>query len=229
MQHKKGPYKQVTLVRLTHEYARSDASRDNFLRFFFQQTQISYESSESNLLRSYDYGPQLTAFADTLVENFFLPCKITLILKSTLLKLSHLVKASTKKTPQPSLATLSELQSAQSPVGTTQRLVSLKGDCFIRDRHRCVVSRTFDDGEAMRRVVCDGDDEAHDDEGNLLKDESGTFVPLEVAHIIPHSLMNVGSGMLELVFSTYLYAGLNFAGIYQRLKSFIRPSTNPIL
>lgn len=38
------PYKQITLVRLTYEYARSEASRDNFLRFFFQQTKISSDS-----------------------------------------------------------------------------------------------------------------------------------------------------------------------------------------
>jgi hypothetical protein len=35
LQHSKGSYKQVTLVRLTYEYARSEVSRDNFLRFFF--------------------------------------------------------------------------------------------------------------------------------------------------------------------------------------------------
>lgn len=38
LQHSKGSYKQITLVGLTYEYARSEASRDTFLRFFFQQT-----------------------------------------------------------------------------------------------------------------------------------------------------------------------------------------------
>jgi hypothetical protein len=51
----------------------------------------------------------------------------------------------------------------------------------------------------MRRVGRDGEEKAQDDDGKLLKDEGGTFTPLEVAHIIPHSLMTVQSGMLELV------------------------------
>jgi len=51
----------------------------------------------------------------------------------------------------------------------------------------------------MRRVGRDGEEKAQDDDGKFLKDEGGTFAPLEVAHIIPHSLMTVQSGMLELV------------------------------
>lgn len=111
----------------------------------------------------------------------------------------RLVKASTRKTPQPSPATLSDLRSPQSLTGTTQRLASLRRDCLIRDRHRCVISRTFDRDEAVRRVSRDGDDNAQDDEGNLLHKESGTFAPLEVAHIIPHSLVTVSNGTTELV------------------------------
>ena len=82
LQHNKAPYKQITLVRLTYEYARSEASRDNFLRFFFQHTQIPIEISEWELIRSRDYGPQLIAFADTLVDNFFLPRKTFRILST---------------------------------------------------------------------------------------------------------------------------------------------------
>jgi hypothetical protein len=51
----------------------------------------------------------------------------------------------------------------------------------------------------MRRVSRQGDDNAEDDDGKLLKEESGTFVPLEVAHIIPHSIMTFSSGKTELV------------------------------
>src|SRR5436305_8462077 len=69
------PYKQITLVRLTYEYARSEASRDNFLRFFFQYTQIPTDASQSESITTSDYGPRLIAFAETLIENFFLPCK----------------------------------------------------------------------------------------------------------------------------------------------------------
>jgi len=109
------------------------------------------------------------------------------------------VKASTKRTPQPSPATLSGIQSPHSSVGTSQRLANLRRDFLTRDRYRCVISRTFDDGEAMRRVARNGDEEARDDDGNLLKNEGGTFAPLEVAHIILHSLTTVRSGKLELV------------------------------
>ena len=69
----KGSYKPITLVRLTYKYARSEASRDNFLHFFFRHTQIPIKISEWELVRSSDHRLQLIAFADTLVENFFLP------------------------------------------------------------------------------------------------------------------------------------------------------------
>ena len=101
------------------------------------------------------------------------------------------MKASTRKTPQPSPATLSGLRSTQLPAAPTQRLATLRRDSFIRDRHRCVISGKFDHVEAEKRVARDGDEEAQDDDGNLLKDEGGIFAPLEVAHIIPHSLMTV--------------------------------------
>lgn len=195
------PYKQITLVRLTYVYARSEASRDNFLRFFFQQTKISSDSSPSGSIPASEYAPRLIAFAQTLFENFFLPCKTILIRVDSRhpLTMCQSIKAATRKTPQPSPATVSDIQSAQSLAGTTQRLATLRRDCLIRDRYRCVISRTFDRDEAMRRVSRDGDYNAQDDEGNLLSEESGTFAPLEVAHIIPHPLMTFPSGKTELV------------------------------
>ena len=69
------PYKQVTLVRLTYQYARSEASRDNFLHFFFEHTQIPTDASRSEPISTSEYGQRLIAFAETLIENFFLPCK----------------------------------------------------------------------------------------------------------------------------------------------------------
>lgn len=78
-------------------------------------------------------------------------------------------------------------------------MAALREDCLIRDRHRCVISCKFDDAEAVKRVEHEGDNKAKDDDGHLLKDEAGTFAPLEVAHILPHSLMNVSSGKTELV------------------------------
>ncbi|KIW39839.1 uncharacterized protein PV06_08413 [Exophiala oligosperma] len=173
------PYKHVTLVRLTYEYARSETSRDNFLHFFFEHTQIPMDDSLSRSVPTVDYEPQLIAFAETLFENFFLP-------------------SSTRKTPQPSPAALSDLQSAQNLTGTTRRLANLRRDCLIRDRHRCVISRSFDRKEAARRVTQDGTGEACDDEGILLGETGNTIATLEVAHIIPHSLMNVSVGEQNL-------------------------------
>jgi hypothetical protein len=69
------PYKQVTLVRLTYEYALSQPSRDHFLQFFFQHTQIPIEASAFELIPIGEYRPLLVAFAETLLENFFLPRK----------------------------------------------------------------------------------------------------------------------------------------------------------
>ena len=51
----------------------------------------------------------------------------------------------------------------------------------------------------MRRVAQDGPHDAQDDQGIPLRDESNTFATLEVAHIIPHSLMTLSSGEQELV------------------------------
>jgi hypothetical protein len=77
LQPSKGPYKQITLVRLTYQYARSEASRDNYLRFFFQHTDIPTKISDWEQVRSNNYGPQIIAFAELLVQNFFLPRKIS--------------------------------------------------------------------------------------------------------------------------------------------------------
>jgi len=112
------------------------------------------------------------------------------------------VKASSRKTPQPSPISLSEAQSSPYIAGTTgitQRVAALRGECLKRDRHRCVISGRFDNAEALKRVQRNGDDEAKDDDGHKLKREVGTFIPLEVAHILLYSLMNVGSGEGELV------------------------------
>lgn len=100
------------------------------------------------------------------------------------------MKASTKKTPQPSPASHSAVQEAQGQcgqqsVGTGPRLSALRRECLIRDRHRCVVSRAFDQAEAFKRR--NDPDGLRDDEGNLLENGSTKLEALEVAHILPHS------------------------------------------
>lgn len=104
-----------------------------------------------------------------------------------------------KKTPQPSPAYHSATQTtragAQNVIGTLARLKTLRGDCLQRDRHRCVISRRFDQDQALLRWQKSGAN-AQDDDGNPLADES--FDSLEVAHILPHSLMKTNTN-LELV------------------------------
>lgn len=75
-QDNKTAFKPVTLVHLTFEYSRSEASRDNFLRFFFWHIQIPIDRSEWEISRARDCHTLLNSFADLLVEKFFLPCEM---------------------------------------------------------------------------------------------------------------------------------------------------------
>jgi len=70
-----GSYKPITLIRLTYEYALSQTSKDKFLQFFFQHMQMPVDVSMEELRHICVSKPQLTAFADILIKNFFLPCK----------------------------------------------------------------------------------------------------------------------------------------------------------
>ncbi|KAJ4171733.1 hypothetical protein NW754_000312 [Fusarium falciforme] len=178
-------YDRVKLVRLTYEYARSEESKGNFLRAFFESAGLPIDADEDIDLCNADRQAKLRDsffnFAEYLFENFFLP-----------------LKSSTKKTPQPSPASHSAVQRAQGEgrnfLGTPERVSALRGACLIRDRHRCVITRRFDDTEALRRM----DDAsrhgvvAKDDDGNSLEEEE-VFGTLEVAHILPHSLTQVNA------------------------------------
>jgi hypothetical protein len=64
-----------------------------------------------------------------------------------------------------------------------------------------VITRIFDIREAKARSDRDGS-EAKDDDDNLLDNEQEEPVPLEVAHIIPHSLLQANAGGNELVCAT---------------------------
>jgi hypothetical protein len=103
---------------------------------------------------------------------------------------ADLVKASARKTPQPTPGPLSGDQASEQVIGTTQRLSNLRRDCLIRDHHRCVISHKFDIREGEKRAKRDGDN-ARDDDGQLLKHDKGGAEFLEVAHILPHSLTSL--------------------------------------
>ncbi|KAK4245794.1 hypothetical protein C7999DRAFT_33794 [Corynascus novoguineensis] len=174
-------YNRSRLIRLTYDYARSPLSQDNFLRAFFGSLELSMDGDEAldEAIQSKFFN-----FADYLVNNFFLP-----------------LKASSRQTPQPSPAfhsAITRLQGGVEFVGTKERISALRGACLTRDRHRCVVTRRFDRTEALERVARARDD-AKDDDGNLLRNEQpGSLEPLEVSHILPHSLTTLGHGEGEL-------------------------------
>ncbi|KAI1318487.1 hypothetical protein F5Y16DRAFT_406297 [Xylariaceae sp. FL0255] len=173
-------YEPPRLVRYTYEYALSDESRDNFLRAFFRATELSLSrqgDDDSDLDDLENLHSLFFGFASYLLDHFSYP-------------------ASTKKTPQPSPAFHSAVErvqgGAQGFVGTPDRLSQLRGSCLVRDRHRCVVTRSFDHKEARKRMQQDGDD-ARDDNGVLLLEDT-IIDELEVAHILPHSLMKADAG-----------------------------------
>lgn len=74
-------YDRVKLVRFTYEYARSEESKGNFLRAFFEffeSAGLPIDTDEdidlSDTDRQTKLRDSLFNFADYLFENFFLPC-----------------------------------------------------------------------------------------------------------------------------------------------------------
>ncbi|KAI0101768.1 hypothetical protein GGR51DRAFT_529281 [Nemania sp. FL0031] len=170
-----GDFSRPRLVRYTYTYSLSPESGDHFLRAFFKAVGLPIRGDEAFSLE--DIRSKFFEFGDYLFTNFFLP-----------------VKASTRKTPQPSPALYSAVQEAQGGgrqhyTGTGPRLSVLRRDCLTRDRHRCVISRRFDFNEAMKRRRTLGG--PRDDDGNLIANDPIEPDQLEVAHILPHSLTKV--------------------------------------
>ena len=102
------------------------------------------------------------------------------------------MKALAAKIPQHTPASFSRAQVSEAGIGTPQRVSTLRRDCLLRDRHKCVVTRKFDIQEAEDRLAKDGTN-FKDDDGESLLPESDAMAFLEVAHVIPHSLMSLTS------------------------------------
>ncbi|KAL2819861.1 hypothetical protein BDW59DRAFT_120069 [Aspergillus cavernicola] len=186
-------YKPVSLIRLMKEEV---SEKDEFLKLFYSFLQqdlleeLSLENTRSHLAGFSNWSAKDTSalrdslyrFAQYLVDNFFLP-----------------LKALAAKTPQPTPA-LSHSTISGSSIPTQHRVSTLRRDCLVRDRHRCVVTRAFDAQEVQARYRQSQHD-VKDDDGNSLIPERGTMKFLEVAHIIPHSLMSARNknGETELV------------------------------
>ncbi|KAI0395147.1 hypothetical protein F5Y17DRAFT_424636 [Xylariaceae sp. FL0594] len=174
----RSPYNRSQLIRSTYEYALSEQFQDNLLRAFFQAMTLSLDDDGD--INFDELRPKFVGFADYLLDSFFLP-----------------LKASTKETPQPTPTYHSPVQeaqgAAQDSVGSLARVAALRGECLLRDRHRCVVSRKFDLLEAEKRCKRD-DDNARDDDGNLFAGAPfDSLHCLEVAYILPHSLTNANA------------------------------------
>ncbi|KAI1157327.1 hypothetical protein F5B18DRAFT_657801 [Nemania serpens] len=185
-------YSRPRLVRSTYECSLSPESGDYFLRFFFKAVDLPIDGREP--INFGDMRAKFLDFAEYLFDNFFLP-----------------VKASTKKTPQPSPALHSAVQEAQGNggqqyTGTGPRLSVLRRDCLIRDRYCCVRSRRFDFTEAMNRRRTPGG--PRDDDDNLIANDPIEPDQFEVAHILPHSLTKANQKG-ELVHIFYLDSLLN--------------------
>ncbi|RMZ81844.1 hypothetical protein DV738_g2137, partial [Chaetothyriales sp. CBS 135597] len=167
------PFKKATLVRVTYENVGSKAS---FLRFFFDNTHIPIDGCGNQLDAASDYEARVANFADALFNHFFLP-----------------MRAASGQTPRPSPPGLLINENIENLSGTPGRVASLRRDCLRRDEHRCVITGFFDTVEAIQRRKALGD-EARDDRGIRFIDERPKCKKVEVAHILPHSLMSRPSG-----------------------------------
>lgn len=195
-------YDRPKLVGLVYRYSISQKSKDNILRAVFRALELPMEGDAVDFSTETALLLRLIGFADHLVNNFFMPCTLkrshNRVCAFTCLVLtdSVTVRASTAKTPQPTphyrSATLRS--SSKDFVGTPERLSTLRGDCLVRDKHRCVISRAYDKTRAENQAAADV---MLDDDQRPIKD--GKFAYLEVAHIMPHSLVQVGSDSEELV------------------------------
>ncbi|OAA67310.1 hypothetical protein SPI_01886 [Niveomyces insectorum RCEF 264] len=170
-------FRPVVMIRVMHQVSLSQLSKDLFLRHFFESIGVDMAADLASI--NIDNARSgLVDFAQFLNTNFFGPLKVSAL-----------------KTPQPTPATLSVPQLAPEQIlpGSRSRVANLRRDCLIRDRHRCVISRNFDEEEVIRRTKLHGENAA-DDDGVRFVDmpETDEFEPLQVAHILPHSLMNIG-------------------------------------
>ncbi|KAK0651265.1 hypothetical protein B0T16DRAFT_453752 [Cercophora newfieldiana] len=163
-------YDRPALIRLTFDYVRSPESQDRVLKAFFKSLALGMlEDSDDN--DGIDLGDDsevaslrtpVFAFADHLIYHFFLPLQ--------------------------QVHSRDEQQRIQDFVGTPERLGALRGFCLTRDRHRCVITHTFDLNELLKRMH--QQPSAQDDDGNVL-DQRYDYDKLEVAHILPFSLNQV--------------------------------------
>ncbi|EHK43051.1 hypothetical protein TRIATDRAFT_166868, partial [Trichoderma atroviride IMI 206040] len=166
-------YKRHLLIQYSYEYALSEESRAHFLQTFFQALELSIDGQArvnlSDKKQASELWLKISAFADFLVDNFYLP-----------------LKAAARRAPLPSLT---------SQPAVPDLITDPREDCLIRDRHRCIITHAFDFDEAVTRHK-EQTNEAKDDEGRPLFG-GNRFLHLEAAPILPHSLAEIGSDPSE--------------------------------
>ena len=67
------PYHRAQLIRLTHEYAHTEQSRDILLRAFFRAMALPMDDDDDEVDNFKHLGSEFFGFADFLFDNFFLP------------------------------------------------------------------------------------------------------------------------------------------------------------
>jgi hypothetical protein len=76
-----GPYNRLKLLRTTYDYAISEKSKDNVLRAFFNAVGLSMDEQDGLNFSTKEVEDEifskLVGFADFLIDNFFLPCKLS--------------------------------------------------------------------------------------------------------------------------------------------------------
>ncbi|EKJ76668.1 hypothetical protein FPSE_03218 [Fusarium pseudograminearum CS3096] len=169
--HGQDTYDRVELVSSTYEYSTDEISKGRILNTFFQFAKLPTISGENINFDDPTYTDtlrtSLNTFADHLFNSFFLPLKASTI--------------PTPEQPTPASRTaIMQMQPNHTFAGTTDRIKNLRGTCLLRDRSR----KRF---KLERR----GQGTAFDDDGQPLAGQRCKY--LEVAHILPHSLTQVGS------------------------------------
>ena len=176
-------------MTLTHETYKHCKDKDAFLQHFFisLDSMICGKEDEPNFNKglefaenslanetTYDKAKHLLDFADNLLVFFF--------------KMKTLSQDDTMKTPL--------TQASEEPTPVYARHKTLWELCLIREKNRCPGSELFNESETFSRW------ERYN--GQLLDDDGkemnlrGHFTHLEVAHIIPISLMVCPKDKTEL-------------------------------
>ncbi|KAI9369317.1 hypothetical protein BJX61DRAFT_519996 [Aspergillus egyptiacus] len=180
-------YRPLELIRHTLDHVHM-SSQGSFLELFFASISLYFKRDDSDISECIGYledfresetkfdklKTAIPKFAHSLVENFFIP-----------------LMASGGKTRQPTPADEPlHADSEEAARVTAARLSSLRRDCLKRDGYRCVITGTIDDDHVKSFTGEHGESVFKDPYGNPVSlEENRASEVLEVAHIIPHSLL----------------------------------------